>query len=115
MSKTSGYMENTLRQNFFRAEQPHASAIVILSLVCQIIADSAVLPSPLVWFVHRSASLGDPHIGHFTLLTGSITAVFNIIGGNSSLHLLMHRTITNSVCLRKDSVFCLKAVGAAKG
>ena len=52
MSKTSGYMENPLRQNFFRAGHAHAGVIVILSLVCQILADSAVLPSPLVWLVH---------------------------------------------------------------
>jgi hypothetical protein len=51
MDKTSGYMENPLRQNFFRAGHAHAGVIVILSLVCQILADSAVLPSPLLWFV----------------------------------------------------------------
>jgi len=51
MNKTSGYMENPLRQNFFRAGHAHAGVIVILSLVCQILADSAVLPSPLVWLV----------------------------------------------------------------
>ena len=36
MSKSSGYMENPLRQNFFRAGHAHAGVIVILSLVCQI-------------------------------------------------------------------------------
>jgi hypothetical protein len=51
MNKGSGYMENPLRQNFFRAGHAHAGVIVILSLVCQVLADSAVLPSPLVWFV----------------------------------------------------------------
>jgi len=51
MSKTSGYMENPLRQNFFRAGHAHAGVIVILSLVCQIFADSAILPSALAWFV----------------------------------------------------------------
>ena len=50
-NKTSGYMENPLRQNFFRAGHAHAGVIVILSLVWQILADSAVLPSPLVWLV----------------------------------------------------------------
>src|SRR5207249_370056 len=63
MNKSSGYMENPLRQNFFRAGHAHAGVIVILSLVCQILADSAVLPSPLVWVVRiGGASLGDPHI-----------------------------------------------------
>jgi hypothetical protein len=51
MDKGSGYMENPLRQNFFRAGHAHAGVIVILSLVCQLLADSAVLPSLLVWFV----------------------------------------------------------------
>ena len=51
MDKGSGYMENPLRQNFFRAGHAHAGVIVILALVCQMLADSAVLPSPLVWFV----------------------------------------------------------------
>ena len=51
MNKGSGYMENPLRQNFFRAGHAHAGVIVILSLVCQILADGAVLPDPLLWFV----------------------------------------------------------------
>jgi len=51
MNKSSGYMDNPLRQNFFRAGHAHAGVIVILSLVCQVLADSVVLPSPLVWFV----------------------------------------------------------------
>lgn len=51
MNKASGYMENPLRQNFFRAGHAHAGVIVILSLVCQLLADSALLPSSLVWFV----------------------------------------------------------------
>ena len=57
MSKSSGYMENPLRQNFFRAGHAHAGVIVILSLVCQILADSAVLPSPLAWFVRIGVPL----------------------------------------------------------
>src|SRR6516165_109200 len=57
MSKTSGYMENPLRQNFFRAGHAHAGVIVILALVCQILADSAVLPSTLVWFVRIGVPL----------------------------------------------------------
>jgi hypothetical protein len=44
-------MDNSLRQNFFRAGNAHAGVIVILPLVCQIFADSAVLPSSLVWLV----------------------------------------------------------------
>jgi hypothetical protein len=51
MNKSSGYMENPLRQTFFRAGHAHAGVIVILSLVCQMLADSATLPISLLWFV----------------------------------------------------------------
>ena len=57
MSKSIRYMENPLRQNFFRAGHAHAGVIVILSLVCQILADSAALPSPLVWLVRNGVPL----------------------------------------------------------
>jgi len=57
MNKSSGYMENPLRQNFFRAGHAHAGVIVILSLVCQVLADAAVLPSPLLWFVRIGVPL----------------------------------------------------------
>jgi len=51
MDRTSGYMDNALRQNFFRAGHAHAGVIVILSLVCQLLADAAVLTAPLMRFV----------------------------------------------------------------
>lgn len=51
MNRSSGYMDNALRQNFFRAGHAHAGVIVILSLICQLLADAAVLPVPLLWFV----------------------------------------------------------------
>jgi hypothetical protein len=51
LNKTSGYMDNPLRQNLFRAGHAHAGVIVILSLICQVLADSAVLPDWLVWAV----------------------------------------------------------------
>jgi Ni,Fe-hydrogenase I cytochrome b subunit len=57
VDKSSGYMENPLRQNFFRAGHAHAGVIVILSLVCQVLADSADLPSLLVWFVRIGVPL----------------------------------------------------------
>jgi Ni,Fe-hydrogenase I cytochrome b subunit len=47
----SGYMDNALRQNFFRAGHAHAGVIVILSLVCQLLADAAILPAALLWAV----------------------------------------------------------------
>jgi hypothetical protein len=51
MNRSSGYMENPLRQNFSRAGHAHAGVIVILSLVCQILGDAAVLPAPMLWFI----------------------------------------------------------------
>ena len=57
LDKSSGYMDNPLRQNFFRAGHAHAGVIVILSLICQVLADAAVLPPPLLWFVR----VGVPH------------------------------------------------------
>src|SRR5215469_5434380 len=52
----SHYMDNALRQNFFRAGHAHAGVFVILSLVCQVLADSANLPEPFLWI----ARLGVP-------------------------------------------------------
>jgi hypothetical protein len=49
VDRSSRYMDNPLRQNFFRAGHAHAGVFVILSLVCQILADSAVLPTPWLW------------------------------------------------------------------
>src|SRR5439155_24657977 len=57
MNKGSGYMENPLRQNFFRAGHAHAGVIVILSLVCQMLGDAVVLPAPLLWFVRIGVPL----------------------------------------------------------
>ena len=57
MNKGSGYMDNPLRQNFFRAGHAHAGVIVILSLVCQILADAATLPTILLWFVRIGVPL----------------------------------------------------------
>src|SRR5437899_7459611 len=57
MNKGSGYVDNALRQNFFRAGHAHAGVIVILSLVCQILADAAVLPLPFLWSVRVGVPL----------------------------------------------------------
>ena len=57
MTKGSGYMDNPLRQNFFRAGHAHAGVIVILSLICQVPADAAVLPSSLLWAVRIGVPL----------------------------------------------------------
>ena len=57
MNKNSGYMDNALRQNFFRAGHAHAGVIVILSLICELLADSAVLPDGLLWAVRIGVPL----------------------------------------------------------
>lgn len=57
MNKSSGYMDNPLRQDFFRAGHAHAGVIVILSLVCQLLADAAMLPDALVWLARLAVPL----------------------------------------------------------
>jgi hypothetical protein len=57
MNKSSGYIANPLRQNFFRAGPAHAGVIVILSLVCQLLADAAFLPPSITWLVRIGAPL----------------------------------------------------------
>jgi hypothetical protein len=51
MDRSSRYMENPLRQNFFRAGHAHAGVIVLLSLICHVLADAAMLPDWLLWVV----------------------------------------------------------------
>jgi hypothetical protein len=50
-TREAGYLDNPLRQNLFRAGHAHAGVIVILSLICQLLVDSIVLPDALAWFV----------------------------------------------------------------
>jgi len=57
MDRNSRYMDNALRQNFFRAGHAHAGVIVILSVLCQLLADSAVLPASLVWAIRVALPL----------------------------------------------------------
>lgn len=83
MDKSSGYMENPLRQNFFRAGHAHAGVIVILSLVCQMLADSAVLPPPLVWLVRIGVPLAAILISagfFFSMLPPTATGPSGAIG-----------------------------------
>jgi hypothetical protein len=53
----SGYVDNALRENFFRAGHAHAGVLVLLSLICQLLADSARLPSRLLWSVRIGVPL----------------------------------------------------------
>jgi len=57
MNKNSGYMDNPLRQNFFRAGHAHAGVIVILSLICQLLADNALLPPSVLWLARIGVPL----------------------------------------------------------
>jgi hypothetical protein len=50
-TREPGYMDNPIRQSLFRAGHAHAGVIVILSLICQVLVDSIVLPEWLAWFV----------------------------------------------------------------
>jgi len=78
MTKGSGYMDNPLRQNFFRAGHAHAGVIVILSLICQILADAAVLPNSLLWAVQVGVPLAAILISSgffFSMLSPTATEV----------------------------------------
>jgi hypothetical protein len=61
MNKGSGYMDNPLRQNCFRAGHAHAGVIVILSLVCQMLVDAAAAQPTTLGGPHRSATGCDSH------------------------------------------------------
>src|SRR5580658_130410 len=50
-AREAGYMDNPMRQNLFRAGHAHAGVIVILSLICQVLVDSIILPGALAWIV----------------------------------------------------------------
>lgn len=72
MNKNSGYMDNPLRQNFFRAGHAHAGVIVLLSLICQMLADSGNTThfAPLAGS-SRSALGCNPDFGRILLFRAS--------------------------------------------
>jgi hypothetical protein len=83
MNKGSGYTDNPLRQNFFRAGHAHAGVIVILSLVCQILVDAATLPTPLLWFVRIGVPLAAVLISagfFFSVLPPNATQASGAVG-----------------------------------
>ncbi|HTX35102.1 MAG TPA: hypothetical protein VME43_08775 [Bryobacteraceae bacterium] len=49
------YVSNPLRHDLFRAGHAHAGVLVILSLVCQLLADAAALPAGLLWIARLGA------------------------------------------------------------
>jgi hypothetical protein len=83
MDKTSGYMDNPLRQNFFRAGHAHAGVIVILSLVCQVLADAALLPPSLLWAARIAVPLAAiliPAGFFFSMLSPTATQPSGAVG-----------------------------------
>ena len=44
-----GYVDNALRHDLFRAGHAHAGVMVLLSLICQLLADVVILPRWLIW------------------------------------------------------------------
>jgi len=50
-NRSSHYIDNPVREDLFRAGHAHAGVIIVLSLVGQILADSANLPAALVWAI----------------------------------------------------------------
>src|SRR5499427_927146 len=50
-----GYVDNALRHDLFRAGHAHAGVMVLLSLICQLLADVAILPGWLNWVARSGA------------------------------------------------------------
>jgi hypothetical protein len=57
LDRSSGYMENPLRQNLFRAGHAHAGVLLVLSLVVLRYVDEANLSAAWKWFARLSAPI----------------------------------------------------------
>ena len=51
----TGHVDNALRHDLFRAGHAHAGVMVLLSLICQLLADLAILPGFLIWVARLGA------------------------------------------------------------
>lgn len=51
----TAYVDNALRHDLFRAGHAHAGVLVLLSLICQLLADVAILPARLIWIARLGA------------------------------------------------------------
>lgn len=71
LEEGSGYTENALRQNLFRAGHAHAGVITLLALVCQLLVDAAVLIPALQWLVR----VGIP-VGGILMSAGFFTSMY---------------------------------------
>ena len=73
----SGYMDNPLRQNLFRAGHAHAGVLLVLSLVALRYVDEAELPAGWKWYVRSSipsAAIFLPAAFFFSVLSPHATA-----------------------------------------
>jgi hypothetical protein len=52
----TGYVDNGLRRDLFRAGHAHAGLMVLLSLICQLLADTPMLPGWLIWIARLGPS-----------------------------------------------------------
>lgn len=53
----SGYVANSVREDLMRAGHAHAGVIILLSLIAQVLADAATLPTWLTWCVRAAFPL----------------------------------------------------------
>jgi hypothetical protein len=72
---------NSFQKAMFRAGHAHAGVLVILSLICQLLADEAALPMVLTWFVRAGVPVAALLIsgGFFFSATGSGTTKPNAL------------------------------------
>jgi Ni,Fe-hydrogenase I cytochrome b subunit len=107
MNKNSGYMDNPLRQNFFRAGHAHAGVIVLLSLICQMLADSATLPVSFLWFIRVGVPLAAVLISagfFFSMLPATATQP------NAAVSLIYLGAVVLAVAVASLGIGLLRAV-----
>src|SRR5216684_3418491 len=79
VNRGSGYMENPLRQNFFRAGHAHAGVIVILSLVCQNLVDAAILISAGFFFSMLPPTATRPNGAISLIYVGAVILAISVL------------------------------------
>lgn len=76
VDKESGYMQNPLRQDLWRAGHAHAGVLLVLSLIALRYVDEATLSARLKWFVRSaipSAAIFLPAAFFFSVLSPTAT------------------------------------------
>ncbi len=88
------------QQTLFRAMHAHAGVLVILSLVVQVLADGAALPSPLAWTARVAAPLAAIAVpGGFAWLAFARSGRALLYAGAA---LLVYATLTIAVGLLRS-------------